>query len=154
MFQPELLVLLEGSWDVDISMTPSPGLQAQRGVGVETVERIGHYWTSARLETKLMGKTLVGQGQLGFDAKTGSYVGTWIDSRSGDLTLTEGQLDEESGELTMRHEVLGPTGQPFQVRSVLRLIDVDHREWKSYVTGADGQENLLREVKYSRRKKR
>lgn len=88
-----------------------PGMDAQVSSAKETVRAVGSLWTSARFECDMMGMPFIGIGILGYDQEKEKYVGTWVDSMRGTITLMEG-TEAEDGTLTMRWEAVNPmTGE-------------------------------------------
>jgi hypothetical protein len=77
-----------GTWDAEMFMA-QPGSEelSSIGKGIETNALLtGGLWMASEYAGDLAGTKFEGRGQYGFDANTGKYVGTWIDSMAPRIT--------------------------------------------------------------------
>ena len=115
----EWLARSVGTWDVKGLYYFGAGQDPVDAVGIETVEMMGPFWQSGRLEIELFDSKVDGITYLGFDPLRQVFVSTWIDSANPYLYRYEGSYDEETRLLSMSGVNTDPTsGKPAQYRSL------------------------------------
>jgi hypothetical protein len=89
---------------------------------------------------------------LGYDARKGKYVGTWIDSMGGSLWEYEGALDATGKILTLETEGACPTTPDTltRFREEIELKGPDRRHFTSFMLGDDGQWITAITIDYTR----
>lgn len=91
-----------------------------------------------------------GRGYWGYNFSSHKYEGFWIDSYSSVMQLETGAVDSLGTTWEMFSEVTHPMAGPMKKRSVIQLIDNDHHQMESYVTGPNGHEVLTMLIQYER----
>jgi uncharacterized protein DUF1579 len=99
-----------------------------------------------------MGAPFQGHGVEGWDPAKKKYVGTWVDSMSTALSLTESTYDAASRSMSGTLESPGPDGRPMKMRAVTQYTDDDTRVFTMYMPGPDGKEAPSMRITYKRRK--
>jgi len=74
-------------------------------------------------------------------------VGTWVDSMTAGLTLSEGTYDAASKTMTDWLEMAGPEGKPLKVKTTTQWMDDDTRVFTMYMGDAPSMR-----ITYKRRK--
>ena len=67
-----------------------------------TARTVGQHWVVSTQRGKMMGMDFEALQTVGYDAKEGKYVGTWVDSTSGYTWQLAGSLDETGKKLTLQ----------------------------------------------------
>lgn len=85
-----------GSWSVKTKMM-MPGAPVMEGTGSAVITSIfgGRYFQEA-FKGDMMGMPFEGMGTSGFDNVSKKFVGTWVDSMSTGIAVTEGTWDAAS----------------------------------------------------------
>ncbi len=97
------------------------------------------------------GAGFVGKGFWGYNTGAKEYEGFWIDNASTMMQLEKGSVDTSGKVWTMRSKFVHPHfGREVDKRSVIRLIDDDHNDLTSYMTGPDGNEFRTMEILFER----
>jgi hypothetical protein len=88
---------------------------------------------------------------LGFDAKSGRYVGTFIASMMTHLWTYDGAVEGDA--LVLDADGPSFTGEGTgKYRDTIEFSDDDHRTLKSHALGPDGQWHLFMTARYTRKK--
>ncbi len=98
------------------------------------------------------GHPFEGVGYFGFDIPRDVYVGTWMDTMCTMIMFHEGPHTGDDKVIEMRGEFVNAMGQRIKDRHVTRIKDNDHHTFEMYHTGPDGNEMLVGEISYTRRK--
>ncbi|QEL17667.1 DUF1579 domain-containing protein [Limnoglobus roseus] len=131
---------LEGEWACESEAVFEPGKPAVKCRGTETVKSLGGFWTVGEMKGEFMGTPVTGIMTVGYDAKKGKYVGTWVCSMDGHLCTYEGSVDAAGKVLTLETEGVHPaTGKAVKMKDVLEMKDKDTRVMTSSAQGADGK---------------
>lgn len=105
-----------GTWEGKLTMY-MPGLPDQTVPAKEVVEAIGGFWTQSKFTCDFMGMPFLGSGCMGYDPRSGHYVGTWVDNFTDELAVMTGEMDSTGKTLIMRWTSHDPmTGEPMQQR--------------------------------------
>ncbi|MBL8755962.1 MAG: DUF1579 domain-containing protein [Planctomycetes bacterium] len=97
-----------------------------------------------------MGAPFHGHGTTGYDTAKGKYVGTWIDSMSTSVMVTEGSYDKSGKVLTMTGTGPGMDGKPVLMRMVTTEKDANTRVFEMLMPGPDGKEMKTMTITYTR----
>jgi hypothetical protein len=144
-----------GTWDATIKVwMAGPDAEPAESKGTETVTLFGDgLWALGKFEGEFGGMKFEGHSQLGYNAKKGKYVGTWIDSMSDRITPMEGTYDAKTRTLTVVVDAINPaTGEPMKETHVHKYLDDGSREFTMYVPGPDGKDMKMMEVRYTKKK--
>lgn len=146
----ELLKKDVGNWDATVEMMMPPGPPS---TGTETnVLGPGGLWLISDFQSNMMGAPFQGHGVMGWDATKNKYVGTWVDSMSTGISVTESTYDPATKTATGMVEGPGPDGKPMRMKAVTQYKDDDTRVFTMYMKGTDGKEAPSMRITYKRRK--
>jgi uncharacterized protein DUF1579 len=146
----ELLKKDVGTWDATIEMLMPPGPPSK---GTETsVMGPGGLWLISDFKSEMMGAPFQGHGVTGWDSSKKKYVGTWVDSMSSGISLSESTYDAAAKTATGSLEGPGPDGQPMKMKAVTQYKDDDTRVFTMFMAGPDGKEAPTMRITYKRRK--
>ena len=149
----QLLRLDEGTWDAVVETTMAPGTPpvTSKGVEVNTIG-CGGLCLVTDFTSEMMGSPFHGHGVTAFDPAKKKYVGSWTDSMSTGLAVSEGTYDAAAKAFTGWMEGPDMTGKVTRSTSVNKHVDADHRVMTMAVAGPDGKEMQVMKISYTRRK--
>ncbi len=145
----ELLKSDVGVWDATVEML-GPGGSVSKGV--ETNSMLGGLWLVTDFKSEMMNQPFEGHGVEGYDPIKKKYVGTWVDSMSSSLSISESTYD--ATKKTMTGWIEGPdmSGKTAKMKAVTEQKDPDTRVFTMYMPGPDGKEVPGMRITYKRRK--
>ncbi|MBA2305579.1 MAG: DUF1579 domain-containing protein [Acidobacteria bacterium] len=148
----EMLKLDEGTWDAIVEFIPGPGAppMTSKGVEVNTIGCSGLCLISD-FKGEAMGAPFQGHGVLTWDAAKKKYIGSWTDSMSMGLALTESSYDPAAKKWTGSMEGPDMTGKVMKMRSVLEYTGTGTRVMTSFGRGPDGKEMQMLKISYKKR---
>ena len=114
----------------------------------------GGLWQLSEFHGKVGDAAFHGAGQTGYDSKKSKYVGTWVDSMSAEIAMTEGDYDAKSKTMNMTMKGTdAASGKPYEARLTTVHKDKDTRVFTmSMKTGDTGDEFIkVMEITYVRR---
>lgn len=143
-----------GTWDAVVETYMQPGAPPSKSKGVETnTLGCGGLCLITDFKGEMMpGMTFHGHGTATWDAAKKKYVGSWMDSMSTSLMISEGTYDPASRSFTGYMEGPDMTGKTVKVKSVSEYKSPDTRVFTMYGPGADGKEAVTMRITYTRRK--
>jgi hypothetical protein len=150
----EVLKMDVGTWDASVEVPTAPGAppMTSKGVEVDTLG-CGGLCLITDFKGELMpGVTFQGHGLTTWDSMKKKYAGSWTDSMSTGLAITEGTYDAAAKKAT--GSMVGPnmTGEVVKSRTVTEHKDADSRVMTGYAPGPDGKEMQVIRITYTRRK--
>ena len=145
----------EGTWDAVIEFVPGPGAPAMTSKGVET-DRMSCGGLCLVTDFKgemVPGTSFEGHGVSTWDPAKKKYVGSWTDSMSQGLAVSEGAWDPASKQMTGWMEGPDMTGKVVKMKSVVEYRDNGNtRVMTMNGPGPDGKEVQMMKITYTRRK--
>jgi hypothetical protein len=140
-----------GTWDatVEMMMPPEP---PSKGTETNVLGPGGLWLISDFKADTMMGAPFQGHGVSGWDPAKKKYVGTWVDSMSTSILVSEGTYDPATKTSTGTIEGPGPDGKPMKIKAVTQYKDNDTRVFTMYMKGSDGKEAPSMRISYKRRK--
>jgi hypothetical protein len=144
---------LIGRWTSEAEMSMGEGQPPQTCKGTETVRALGRIWIVAEGEGEMPGggeaNTMM---TLGFEPRTGRFVGTWVGSMMTHLWVYDGWLEENETRLVLEAE--GPSftveGGLASYRDIIELRSPDHRVLTSHLLQDDGSWQQFMTAHYRR----
>jgi hypothetical protein len=152
--QHELLKPMVGVWDAKAKFWMAPGAPPTESGGVMTNTAIldGRFIHEEYRSDDMMGMNFHGVGFFGYDNIKKQFVGTWMDSMSTGVMVSQGAYDPATKTFTLTSEVEDPIqGGKYTEKQVSRIVDHDHMTYEMYRVGADGAEIKEGEITYTRR---
>jgi len=141
-----------GTYDLTIKSWHNPGGEPTTDTGTATRRMIlGGRVMVEEVSSQMMGQSFSGQGLHGYDNVTGKYWGTWVDSMSTGLMVSEGSCDANlSCTYTGRHH--DPVTKQLQTtRMTTRWTNPSTEVFDMYAPGPDGKEAKMMEITYTKR---
>ena len=142
----------EGTWDAVVEIF-APGAPPIKSKGVETnTVGCGGLCLITDFKGEMMpGTSFHGHGTSTWDPKKQKYVGSWTDSMSQGLAVSEGTWDPAARTMTGSMEGADMTGQVMKMKSVVEYKG-GSRIFTMYGQGAGGTEAPTMRITYTRRK--
>ncbi len=146
-----MLQQLVGTWDATVT-TMMPGAPPQTSSATTVYRAIGETWVECDFRGEMMGMTFIGHGVDGYDTLKKKYVGTWVDSMSNEILVTEGTHDAATNSTTMAAVGHDPaTGAEMHYRMVSEMLGNDAFTFHMNVEGEDGKYFEMMKIEYKRR---
>lgn len=150
----ELLKQDVGTWDAVIEMHGAPGSPPTKSKGVE-ISTMGCGGLCLITDFKGdmgPGMTFHGHGTAVWDSTKKKYVGSWTDSMSTGLGISESTWDPATKTVTGWMEGPDMSGNVTKMKSVVEYQGADTRVFTLYGPGPDGKEGAMMRITYTRRK--
>lgn len=149
------LLNLVGDWTFEGESIMGPDQPPMKSSGSETVRALGRLWIvgegKAQMPDGSPGTMMI---TLGFDPRTGRFVGTWVGSMMTHLWVYDGALDAAGKVLTL--DATGPsfTGEDSmsKYQDIITVESRDHRILTSRVMTDEGKWHQFMTVHYRRSK--
>jgi hypothetical protein len=144
---------LLGDWTSEAEATMEPGKPPETFRGTEHVRSLGGLWILAEGRGEMPG---AGEAQtlmtLGYDPRTGRYVGTWVGSMMSHLWVYDGRLDAAGRVLTLEAEgpAMADQSRLARYRDVITFESDDQRVLTSHVLDEDGKWQQFMTAHYRR----
>ena len=150
---PEHAVLKEdaGTWDASIEMLmPGAPPTPSKGVEVSTVGCNG-LCVATEFKGEVMGAPFQGAGVTTWDPQKKKYIGSWTDSMTSGLAMTEGTWDAATKTLNSTMTTPDGAGGTVALRSTV-VYSEGKRVFTLHMPGPDGKEAPSMRITYTRRK--
>ena len=144
----------EGTWDASIEiMAPgAPAMPPSKGTQVDALG-CGGLCLTTEVKAELMpGLPFEGHGLTAYDPTKKKYVGSWSDSMSPGMAMSEGTYDAATHTSTSWMEGPDMTGKITKSKSIVEQVDADHKVMTTFMVGADGKEVPTMKISYTRKK--
>ena len=143
----EHLKKLEGTWTAKVKAGD------MESAATATYRMIcGGMWLQSDFQGSFGDQKFSGQGLDSYDPEKKKYVSVWVDSMSTRPMLLEGTHDKEKRTTTMTGEAPGMDGKMAKHKMVTHMPDDDHMTFTMYIVGADGKEEKMMTIEYTRKK--
>lgn len=140
-----------GSWSVKTKMM-MPGAPVMEGTGSAVITSIfgGRYFQEA-FKGDMMGMPFEGMGTSGFDNVSKKFVGTWVDSMSTGIAVTEGTWDAASKMFKYDMSYNDPvTGKVKRSKIHVKVVD-KNTHVSEFLEEVDGKWVSTMELTYTRK---
>ena len=140
----EFLKWEEGTWDATITQVDPKGgpPKVTHAVQTDRLRACGQWLIT---ELTMVGAapgaagSYEGFGILGFDPEENKMVGTWVDSLTDFVGVSEGTVSKNGKKLTLRVPTKDPaSGATFMSKWVVKKVNANTRELQIYVPSPDG----------------
>ncbi|MFT4840219.1 MAG: hypothetical protein ACI8UD_003113 [Planctomycetota bacterium] len=142
-----------GVWDVTIDFVGEDNKPVKSKGTCVRKQPMGGFWLVDKFQAQMMGQSFSGLGTTGYDPVKKKYVGTWIDSMTPSIMVTEGGFDKTGKILTMSGMAPGFDGKPVMNRTVTTIKDRNTHLFQMFAPGPDGKELTMLTITYNRRVK-
>ncbi|HET9299749.1 MAG TPA: DUF1579 domain-containing protein [Candidatus Polarisedimenticolaceae bacterium] len=142
-----------GTYDMKVTSWGAPGAPPSEDKGTATRKMImdGRVLVED-VTSSMMGMPFKGQGMRGYDNVTGKYWGTWVDSFSTGVMISEGTCDDAKGTCSFTGTMNDPvTKKANTVRMTVRMQDPKTEIFEMYAPGPDGKEMKMMEIAYTKK---
>lgn len=145
----ELLAKTAGTWKVTMKMWMEPGAEPTVNDGTAVREMImdGRY-LEERFTGTVMGQLFNGRGVTGYNNITGKYWGTWIDSMSTGVMVSEGEREGDT--MVFIGTYSDPMGGPPVKMRMVSTMEGDDKEVVEMYESHGGEEAKTMELVYER----
>lgn len=142
-----------GTWDAVVESYMEPGKPPNTSNGVETnTVGCGGLCLITDFKGEMMpGIQFHGHGTATWDPAKKKYVGSWVDSMSTSLMISESTWDPKTRTFTGYMEGPDMTGKPVKMKSVVEYKG-GSRVFTMYGPGPDGKEGVSMRITYTKRK--
>jgi hypothetical protein len=141
-----------GTWDATVESYMPGAPTPMTSKGTETNSLLGGLWLVTDFKAEMMGTPFQGHGVTGYDPNKKKYVGTWVDTMSSGLLLSESSWDAATKTMTGTTEGPDMSGQVQKMKSVVTYKDPDTRVFTMSGTGPDGKDVKFMTITYKRKK--
>lgn len=151
--QHQWLQQLVGEWRYEGETDMGPDKPAEHFEGTESVRSIGGLWTVGESRGAMPdGSPATMIMTLGYDPRTGRFVGTWLGSMMTHLWHYDGELDAAGKVLTLNSEgpAMAAEGKLAKYKDVIEIVAPDHRVLSSHFQGEDGSWRRFMTAHYRR----
>lgn len=143
---------LVGEWTFTSRMPGGPDQPPATYHGSETMRMIGDLWAvgegSGEMPGGCTGTMLI---TLGFDPKSGRYVGTWVGSMMNRLWIYDGEVVGDTLNLYAEGPSFSDPTKSARYRDAIQILDADRRVFTGAVQGEDGTWNEFMRAEYRRK---
>jgi hypothetical protein len=148
------LTPMAGSWTADVKMWMAPGAPPAAGGGTaENTWALDGRWLEQRFTGNFMGMPFTGVGYTGYDNIKKKYVGTWMDTMTTSMMISDGKADADGKSITFSSTMDDPmTGKTSPVKEKVTVVDADHHTLEMWGAGPDGKMFKMMEIAYTRKK--
>jgi hypothetical protein len=148
----EILKTDVGAWDATVESFVPGAAAPMISKGTETNSLVGGLWLVTEFKADMMGMPFQGHGVTGWDPNKKKYVGSWVDTLTTGLGITESTYDAATKTMTGTFEGPDPSGQIQKMKSVVTYQDADTRTFTMSGTGPDGKDARIMTITYKRKK--
>jgi hypothetical protein len=147
----KVLELDAGTWDATVEMF-MPGAPPMVSQGTETSTMgCGGLCLITDFKSTMAGAPFHGHGTATWDPAKKKYVGSWTDSMSAGISVSESTYDPGAKTATGWMEGPDMTGKVVKTKSVGEYKDANTRVFTMYSTGPDGKEAPSMKITYKRK---
>jgi hypothetical protein len=149
----EKLKSLVGKWDAVVKAWMGPGEPTVSKGTAEIQSILDSRYVQETFSGDMMGQPFKGLSTTGYDNKKQKYVGTWIDSMSTTMMVSEGDMDPTGKVLTQNATVYSPMlKKNVNVKMITRIESNDKHVMEMWEPGRDGKDVRTMEITYTRKK--
>lgn len=148
----KVLEMDAGTWDATIEMTTAPGAppMTSKGTEVSTIG-CGGLCLISDFKSEMAGAPFHGHGTAAWDPAKKKYVGTWTDSMSAGISVSESTYDPATKTSTGWMEGPDMTGKVVKTKAVSEYKDANTKVFTMYAIGPDGKEVPSMKISYKRK---
>jgi hypothetical protein len=148
----KLLELDAGTWDATVEMFMAPGSPPMTSTGTETnTIGCGGLCLISDFKSVMAGAPFHGHGTSAWDPAKKKYVGTWTDSMSAGISVSESTYDPATKTATGWMEGPDMTGKVVKSKAVGQYKDANTRVFTMYTIGPDGKEVPSMKISYTKK---
>ncbi|MGH7244077.1 MAG: DUF1579 domain-containing protein [Phycisphaerales bacterium] len=150
--QHKLLLQFVGDWDVKAKMWMAPGAPPMESVGVATTKPdFGGRFVFMTYKSDMMGQPFEGRLTMGYNNSAKQNEAVWIDNMSTGMWISTGSASSDGKVFTYTGTFVEPDGSKKTTREVTTFSSPNNYVSEFFETGADGKENKMMELTYTRK---
>lgn len=148
----KVLEMDAGAWEATVETFMAPGAppMVSKGVEVNTIG-CGGLCLISDFKGDFGGMPFHGHGTYTWDPGKKKYVGTWTDSMSTGIALSEGTYDAAAKKATSSMEGPDASGKVTKSKSVVEYKGANTRVMSMATVGPDGKETPMMKISYTRK---
>jgi uncharacterized protein DUF1579 len=149
----ELLAAMAGTYDLTVRSWHEPGgpPMEEKGSATRTMTLGGRVLVED-LTSSMMGTPFTGHGMTGYDNVSGKYWGTWNDSMSTGVMVSEGTCDAQGKTCTFTSSWKDPVKKTtIKARMTTKWTSPTTEIFEMYAPGKDGKEMKMMEITYTKK---
>ena len=144
---------MAGAWDAEVTSWMEPGAPTKSKGTSENRLILGGRWVEQRFKSEMMGQPFEGLGYTGYDNLKKKYIGTWMDTMSTAVMVTEGTWDAAGKVMTSTSTMDDPmTGKSSPVKMTTTIVTPDHHKFEMWGPDPAGKMVKQMQIDYHRRK--
>ncbi len=143
---------LVGTFDARVRTWMDPSKPPDDTVGTSVNNWVlGDRYVQMKYEGVFLGETFNGIGYVGYDNVTKKYQGSWMDTASTGMMLSNGTMDGKT--IAMKATTSDPaTGKVTTSDEKITISDADHHTLELWGKTPDGKNFKMMEIQYTRKK--
>lgn len=151
--QHKWLDRLLGEWEGEGEACMAPGSEGHGFKTTETVRTLGGLWVIAEAKSQMdPDMSSVAITTIGYDKRTGRYVGSWVGSMMSHMWVYDGEVDESGNKLTLYAEGPNMSGDgTAKYKDVIEFQSDTSRTLTSYGLDENGKWNQFMQMKCTKR---
>jgi len=142
-----------GEWKTETTSWMDPGGAPTKSTGSCTNRMLldGRFLETHHTAS-MMGMPFEGWGTIGYDNAKKMFVSSWVDNFGTGLMYMEGTWDDAQKAIVSKGKFPDPeSGKDMEMKEIYKIIDNNSRVMEMYVTGPDGKDFKVMELKYTRK---
>jgi hypothetical protein len=150
--QHAAMAKMAGTYDLEVTSWDAPGAPPRKSGGTATRSMAldGRVMVES-LQSDMNGQPFTGHGMQGYDNVSGRYWGTWNDSMSTGVMVSDGECDDQ-GACKFTGSWNDPvTKGKVNARMTTRWTDANTEVFEMFGPGPDGKEFKMMEITYKKR---
>jgi hypothetical protein len=141
-----------GTWNATVELFMAPGAPPLVSQGTETnAMGCSGLCLISDFKSTIAGAPFHGHGTSAWDPIKKKYVGSWTDSMSSGIAMSESTYDAASKTATGWMEGPDPTGKIVKSKAVVQYKDANTRVFSLYMAAPDGKEFQTMKISYTRK---
>jgi hypothetical protein len=143
-----------GTWDAEVTSWMDPAQPPEKSTGVsENRMVLGGRWVEQKFTSQMMGMPFEGVGYTGYDNQKKKYMGTWMDTMSTAVMVTEGTWDAAGKVMTSTATMDDlMTGKAQKIKMTTTIVSPDHHQFEMWGPDPTGKMVKQMEIHYRRKK--
>lgn len=135
----EFLKKFVGEWESVGEGTMGEGQPPMECKGTASNRMLGGFWMVSNGKGEVMGDPMENVMQVGYDAKKGKYIGTWVDSFTNHMWKYEGTVEGDKLTLNAEGPDMTDPSKTANYRDAFEFKSPDHYVMTASAQGKDGK---------------
>ena len=141
-----MMASMNGKWNCDVTMYMPT--ESKSKMTMENSMIMGGRFQVSKHKGEMMGQPFEGTSTMGYDNLRKVFTSAWVDNMSTSVIYMEGTYDAGTKTITMTGKATdAETGDQYEMKQVLKVIDDKTNILEMYMTPQGGQEMKFMESK-------